>query len=516
MAPLQCTTLSECDFGPHPVVPEFFNLAAHTLAAADKTPNKVALRVVVSGDDQYPEIVTYSDLKTAVMVAAAGLAAHGVTRGDRVVLRIGHSTDFPILFLGAAALGAIPVPTSVSLSQIELQFIVKDTAAVLLICSEQNAIEVSGIRSFAPNKMIADPLQDFAVTQADDLAYIVYTSGSSGRPKGVAHAHRAAFARRMMWEGWYGLTQEDTMLHAGAFNWSYTLGAGLMDPWAAGASSLIYAGPRDPSVWPNLVNTFGATIFAAAPGVYRQLLKSKADLSGFSGLRHGLSAGETMAASLQQEWVSRTGKPVYGALGMTECSTFISSSPAFPSKSAKAGRPQKGRRVALLPIDEGENAVPRGDTGLIAIHRSDPGLMIGYWQNAQETEATMRGEWFLTGDLGVMDSDDYIFFEGRSDDQMNALGYRVAPQEIEDALMRHPKITGAAAVELPIRKDLSVIAAFVTSDELDLTEADLTSHCAEFLASYKVPKVFRTVKELPLNPNGKLKRKSLIKMYGFR
>lgn len=515
MAPLQPENLSECDFGPPPVVPERFNLAAHTLAAADKTPNKVALRVVFSGDDPDPEILTYSDLKRAVMTAASGLAAHGVKRGDRVVLRIGHSTDFPILFLGTAALGAIPVPTSVTLSQSELQFIVKDTDAVLLICSEQNKVDVTGVRSFAPEVMIEDPLQDFAATQADDLAYIVYTSGSSGRPKGVAHAHRAAFARRMMWDGWYGLTQDDTMLHAGAFNWSYTLGAGLMDPWAAGASSLIYAGPRDPSVWPELVKIFGATIFAAAPGVYRQLLKSKADMSGFSGLRHGLSAGETMVASLQQDWVSRTGKPVYGALGMTECSTFISSSPAFPSKLGKSGRPQKGRRISLLPPDKGENAVPRGETGLIAIHRSDPGLMIGYWRNEVETEATMRGDWFLTGDLGVMDDDDYIRFQGRSDDQMNALGYRVAPQEVEDALMRHPKITGAAAVELPVRKDLSVIAAFVTTDDLDFNAPDLDAHCSEFLASYKIPKIFRIVKELPRNPNGKLKRKTLIETYGF-
>lgn len=506
-------TGSDFDAGSAPACPARFNLAAHTLAAAETTPDKIALTVARRAGDDTPERISYAKLRARVLRAAGGLAARGVGPGDRVMLRIGHSTDFPVFFLAVAAIGAVAVPTSSLLTPAEARLIAEETDARLIVCAADLVFE--GADLVAPHE-IDGREAGFADTDADDLAYIIYTSGSSGRPKGVAHAHRAAYARRMMWRGWYGLTSEDTMFHAGAFNWTYTLGAGLMDPWAAGASTLIYAGPRDPGVWPALATEYGATIFAAAPGVYRQLLKSGASLEGFRDLRHGLSAGETMAADLRGEWLRLTGAPVYEALGMTEISTFISSSPEAPPRPGFAGRPQPGRRVALLGEDGAP--VPLGAPGVIAVHRSDPGLMLRYWKREAETEAAMRGEWFLTGDIGVMDEDGYIAFEGRADDQMNALGYRVAPEEVEAALTAHPGISGAAAVELPVRADLSVIAAFVTvvdgGEPRD--EAALLAHAAERLAAYKVPKMLRIVDELPRNPNGKLRRRDLIARYGYK
>ena len=505
---------SLCDFGPPPPCPPRFNLAAHTLATGPD--DKVALTVARSGDDPTPERLTYADLRRNVMAAGGALREAGVAPGDRVMLRIGHSTDFPIFFLGAAALGAVPVPTSTQLSAEEARFIAEETEANLILASDGMAFEGAPAPQLDPDAISGAALDDFADSAADDLAYIVYTSGSSGHPKGVAHAHRAAWARRMMWSGWYGLISDAVMLHAGAFNWTYTLGAGLMDPWAVGASTLIYAGPRDPGVWPALAASFGATIFAAAPGVYRQLFKSGADLSGLNGLSHALSAGETMAKGVRAEWDERVGRPVYEALGMTECSTFISSCPDAPHRAGFAGRPQPGRKVALLPIEGCDAPVARGEAGVISVHRSDPGLMLGYWKRPDDTEAAMRGDWFATGDIGVMDADGYIRFEGRADDQMNALGYRVAPEEVEAALATFPGLTGAAAVELPVREDLSIVAAFVTCDGEAPTEEALTAHAAEHLASYKVPKAFHVLAELPRNPNGKLRRRDLIAKYGFK
>lgn len=508
------TPPSHCNLGPPPRCPARFNLAAHTLAAGSE--EKIAL-TVARGDGGDVERLTYGALREKVMAAAGGLAARGVRAGERVMLRIGHSTDFPLFFLGAAALGAVPVPTSATLSPDEARFIAEETEAKLILASDHLTLDHAPAPQCAPADAFGAPLAAMAETGADDLAYIVYTSGSSGRPKGVAHAHRAAWARRMMWRGWYGLGADDVMLHAGAFNWTYTLGAGLMDPWAAGASTLIYAGPRDPGVWPRLAEEFGATIFAAAPGVYRQLLNSDANLAGLAGLRHGLCAGETLAAGVRADWTARVGKPIYEALGMTECSTFISSSPEAPHRDGAAGRPQEGRNVALLPLEgDGDAPVPRGEPGVIAVHRSDPGLMRGYWRREAETMAAMRGDWFVTGDIGVMDEDGYIRFEGRLDDQMNALGYRVAPEEVERALASHPAVTGAAAVALPVRADLSLIAAFLTVEGAPPDEASLRAHAASRLADYKTPKIFRIVDELPRNPNGKLRRRDLIAKYGFK
>ncbi|MGB1213271.1 MAG: class I adenylate-forming enzyme family protein [Pikeienuella sp.] len=505
-------TVSLFDEGPPPPCPTRFNLAQYVLAEGVGT--KVALTVVQGAGDPAPLRLTFDDLRDQVLRAGAGLLAAGAMRGDRIVLRVGHSVDFPILFLGATAVGLTPIPTSPLLSPAEVAHIAQETAATLIIASPEIRVPAA----LTPEAVMGgEDLADFADTGADDLAYIIYTSGSSGKPKGVAHAHRAVWARRMMWDGWYGLTPEDVVLHAGAFNWTYTLGAGLMDPWACGASTLIYAGPRDPGVWYALIREHNASIFAAAPGVYRQLLKSNSASDGLVSLRHGISAGETLAAPTRAAWVSATGTPVYEALGMTELSTYLSSAPDHPPKEGRAGRPQPGRRLALL--QDGE-PVAIGEVGQIALAHDDPGLMKEYWNDPEATASVFDGEWFLTGDMGRMDQDGYVAFLGRNDDQMNALGYRVAPEEVEAALCEHPAIAAAAAVELPVRADLSVIAAFVVpednADPTMLREAALKDHCQFHLAAYKIPKIFQVVETLPRNPNGKLKRRELIARYGWK
>lgn len=511
MTPL---TTSLCEFGPPPPCPDTFNLAEYVLTGAGAAPDKCAL-TIVGAPDAPVQRLTYGEMKDRVLCAAAGLATQGLRAGDRVILRIGHEIDFPIFFLAAAALGAVPVPTSPMLSPHEAKLIAEDTDARFIIASPGAQISGALCPQLTPAEITSGEKAAFADTRANDLAYIIYTSGSSGRPKGVAHAHRAVWARRMMWDGWYGLTADDVMLHAGAFNWTYTLGAGLMDPWAIGASTLIYNGPRDPGIWSRLTRDYGATIFAAAPGVYRQYLKSGADPAGFATLKHGLAAGETLSPEARATWDAMVGKPIYEALGMTEISTFLSSSPAAPHRAGTAGKPQPGRQIALLSAEGDNGPVPLGTPGVISVHRSDPGMMLGYWRDEAQTDAAMRGDWFLTGDVGRMDADGYITFLGRNDDMMNALGYRVAPEEVEAALIAHPAIQAAAAVELKVRSDLSLIAAFIECRGQRPTEAELTAHASSRLADYKVPKLWRFIDELPRNPNGKLQRRKLREAHDF-
>ena len=331
----------------------------------------------------------------------------------------------------------MPVPLSSQLTVPEVAAILADLAPALILLGEGLALpEGLGVPVLGAAETAAlrdHPPADFAATAPDDPAFIVYTSGTSGRPKGVVHAQRAAWARRMMWDGWYGLTPDDRVLHAGAFNWTYTLGAGLTDPWAAGATALIYAGPPDRTVWPRLAAAHGATIFAAAPGVYRQMLDAPGLGESFAGLRHGLSAGEALPAAVRSAWSAATGKPIYEAMGMSEISTYVSFAPARPTVDGATGFPQPGRRVAVLGED-GDAPVPRGSEGLLAVSRRDPGLMLGYWRRPEETAAAFRGEWFVTGDRAVMREDGAIVSRGRADDLINAGGYRVSPAEIEAVL----------------------------------------------------------------------------------
>lgn len=357
---------------------------------------------------------------------------------------------------------------------------------------------------------------EYAHSHADDPAYIVYTSGATSQPKGVLHAHRAVWARQMMFDGWYGLHEDDRVLHAGAFNWTYTLGAGLMDPWAKGAGTLIYNGPKDPGVWPRLASKHGATLFAAVPSLYRQMLKYADHISeGFANLRHGLTAGEKLSESVRDQWIKATGKPLYEALGMSECSTYASSSPTVPIKPGFTGRPQIGRRVAILELDEGSTkTVDTGKSGLLALHKSDPGLMLHYWNRTAQTQAAYRGDWFLTGDLAALDEDGYLEYLGRADDLMNAQGYRVSPQEVEDTLTLHPDIQECACAEIQVREDIRVIGAFiVTKGEAQPTAKDLSAHSSARLAAYKVPKEYIFVDALPHTVTGKVQRAKLPALY---
>jgi acyl-coenzyme A synthetase/AMP-(fatty) acid ligase len=495
-------TQSLFDEGPPPPCPPRFNLARHSVMGPAPD-SKVALTIAREGGT---EEWTYGEIRAAVLRIAGGLRARGIGPGDRVALRVGHELAFPLFFFGTIAAGAVAAPVSPMLTEAELALLLSDCEPTLLIDPRAAAEAICPVLTGTEFDDAAPA--DWADTGAEDPAFLIYTSGTGGRPKGVLHAQRAGWARRMMWDGWYGLGPEDRVLHAGAFNWTYTLGAGLMDPWAAGASTIIWTGPRDPAVWARLAKAHKATIFAAAPGVYRQLLNSDADMADFAAIRHGLTAGEKTPEALRDRWTEATGKPLYEALGMSEVSTYISSSPTTPVRPGYAGRPQQGRRVAVL--DEAGAPAPIGQTGRLAVSRRDPAMMLGYWRR----ETPWQGEWFLTGDLAEMNADGYVAHRGRADDVMNALGYRVDPGEVEAALASCPGVAEAAAAALPVRADLEIIAAFVVPGPgVPHDPAPILAHCAARLARYKQPREVVFVEALPRTANGKLRRKELISQH---
>ncbi len=325
----------------------------------------------------------------------------------------------------------------------------------------------------------------------------------------MLHAHRAAFARRVMYPHWMGLTEGDVMLHAGAINWTYTLGVGVVDPLACGAQSVLYNGRPDPAIWPRLIEASGATIFAAVPGVYRHMLKhGEPERRDLSRLRHGLSAGAPLSDDLREDWRRRTGKEIFEAYGMSEVSTFVSSGPTTPPRSGAAGRPQPGRRVAILPRDGGVEPVPCGEIGLMAAHRDEPGLMLNYWRRPEEEREAWRGDWFVSGDLAAFDADGYVHLHGRADELMNAGGYRVSPAEVERCIAAHPGVLEAAVAERAGRDaDATIIKAYVVAREhCHLSEPEILAHCAAHLASYKRPRAVVMLAALPRNANGKLAR----------
>ena len=499
--------------------PPRFNLSRHCLEhSARDFPDKPALIVATDASDAgHDDVWTYGRLEDAVLRIARGLGELGVEPGGRLLIRMGNSADYALVFLGAIAAGLVPIPASSDLSASEIAFILEDSGAGVVVHSHDldlpsaaNALVTLDAGDIARLKQ--GSRGRYADTGADDPAYMVYTSGTSGRPKGVLHGHRAIWGRRPMYSGWYGgIDADDVTLHTGAFNWSYTMGTGLFDPWANGATAVLYTGAKDIQAWPALIARIKPSIMASVPALYRQMFKYCAiGADTFSSLRLCLVAGEALPPGVAEAWQAATGLGLREALGMSEISTYLSTSPAMAAKPGSPGRPQPGRSVAILPVEGGTTPCPAGETGVIAVHRSDPGMMLGYWNRPDEEAEVFRGDWFCGGDLGAMDDDGYIHFRGRNNDLMNAMGYRVSPVEVETVLARHPAVAEVAVAEIQVRNDVSIVGAFVVVQPGDRLEpADLLSFAAGQLADYKLPREVFAVTALPRTANGKLARGKL-------
>ena len=471
--------------------PERLNLARYCLAG--KPAEKTAL--IVAGETEARW--TYGALEDAVLRLGEGLRRAGLEAGERIFIRMGNSLDYAIVFFAANAIGAVPIPASPMLTAPEVSKLLRDSGAGFIAWDGVLDLpDLDGITLFTPGdltRLKRAARGAYADTAKDDPAYLVYTSGTSGKPKGVLHGQRAIWGRRPMYSGWYGITVDDIVLHTGAFNWTYTLGTGLCDPFANGATSIVYTGHRDPAVWQWLINHHGATILASVPGIYRQILRT-----GFKPgptLRHGLTAGEALALPLLDGWRETTGLDLYEALGMSEISTYISSSPTVPIRRGSPGKAQAGRSIRIL------------EDGQIGVHRSDPGLLLRYWG-----EAPMTDDWFATGDTAEIDADGYVWYHGRADDLMNAGGFRVSPLEVEGVILQHPDVADCGVREWRVSETASIVAAFIVPHpHVTPDEAAIMAFVQERLAAYKCPKQIWFVPVLPRTANGKLVRKALEK-----
>ncbi|GAB1480419.1 AMP-binding protein [Paracoccaceae bacterium] len=475
-----------------PPCPAPFNLAAHALARAGVLADKSALQVL---RPQGAERWSYGRLEAAVRGFGSGLLARGLAPGERVLLRLGNSAAFPVAFLGAIAAGLVPVPTSAALTAGEVTRLAARINPALVLGEAEVALPDHPAPVMTAAEVLAMealPPCDWAMGDPDRLAYIVFTSGTSGAPLAVAHAHRALWARGMMHRGWEGLGEGDRLLHAGAFNWTFTLGTGLLDPWVLGATALIPGPGVTAAQLPLLMKRFDATILAAAPGVIRQMLK--APLPALPRLRHGLVAGEALSPALRDLWRLATGTDLHEALGMSECSTYLSGSPARPAPAGYTGYPQPGRQLRLIG-------------GQIALHRSDPGLRLGYLDAPEATAARFDGDWFLTGDLAEEGPEGALRYLGRRDEMMNAGGFRVAPAEVEAALAGVDGVGELAVTEVEIRPGVQIIACgYVAADD---REAALIAQADQSLARWKQPRLYRRLPALPRNANAKLNRRAL-------
>jgi acetyl-CoA synthetase len=224
-----------------------------------------------------------------------------------------------------------------------------------------------------------------------------------------------------------------------------------------------------------------------------------------------MCAGEHLSSEMQTAWTERFGYPIYEALGMSECSYYLSQHPGINIKPGAAGKPQPGHDIAL--IDEDSQPVKNHEEGMIAIPLNDPGLFLEYWRRPEETTNSRRNGYFLTGDYAKRDDEGYFWFLGRRDDIINSFGYRISPHEIERVLKNHPEIADAVAIQETVEQDKNIVTACVIlKPNVTVTETDIITYCHEHLAKYKVPKKVRWMVSFPRTRNGKVIRKALIEI----
>jgi len=523
-------------------IPEYFNIG---VACSDKhlgTAQANEIAMIVEDDALGTSTITFAELALKTNLFAQVLRDLGVKVGDRVLIRLPNSLDYPIAFLGAMKMGAISVPTSTLLTAEEVAYLAKDSGAAVLVTDAtawsamQSQLEgalgntpnlkhvllTQLTQAIAPSKLAVHDLEltmasvgaveEMPITKAEDPAYLVYTSGTTGYPKGVLHAHRALLGRQPAAQYWFNYSEQvqDRIMHSGKFNWTYVLGTGLMDPLYLGKTVIVHEGRNDAQKWLDLIQKHQATIFIGVPTIYRQILqKTTTAKEQLPSMRHYMSAGEHLSDEVLNQWRERFGLDIYEAVGMSEFSYYLSQSKFRPIRAGSAGFPQPGHDIQLLNPDTRE-PVATGEEGMICVTDTDPGLFLRYWNLDDETNKYKHDGYFFTGDYAKYDADGYIWFLGRKDDIIKSFGYRVSPYEIERVYKGHPDVADCAAIGEEIEKDkLLVVIYVILKPEVSVTPDDLLQFGKQHLAAYKSPKTVYLAKDFPRTKNGKILRKDI-------
>jgi len=523
------------NFAPFPPwewdIPEFLNIGVACTDAHLGTAAQERVAMVVEDDERGTTSITYRELAERTARFAQLLRAMGVAAGDRVLVRLPNSIDYATAFLGSLKRGAIAVPTSTLLTAEEVRFLLQDSEAVALLIDEA-AWSAMGPRlrgagilreviiAGAPlaRALSAVPATEPAErTRPDDPAYLVYTSGTTGYPKGVLHGHRSLVGRMPAAHSWFDFPRDadasarvDRIVHSGKFNWTYVLGSALMDPLFRGQTVIAHEGRNDAATWPRLIAKHAATVFIGVPTIYRQILqKTELTRADVPTLRHCMSAGEHLSDDVFAQWKQRFGLDVYEAVGMSECSYYLSQNKLRPIRPGSAGFPQPGHEVRLLDTETRREVAP-GEEGMICIPEGDPGLFLRYWNLPEETAKARHSGWFFTGDYARRDEDGYLWFLGRKDDIIKSFGYRVSPYEVERVLKGHPAVADCACVGEDAGPDKRLVVAYVILHEgATATPAELLAFGREHLAAYKAPKVVYLAREFPRTRNGKVLRREI-------
>lgn len=512
-------------------VPEQFNFAVDVIDHWAQDPERLALIAINEAGEERQ--FTYRDISLASSQLANLLDRNGLKQGDRVMVMLPRIAEWQIAVVVVMRLGAVPIPCITMLTEKDVTYRVEHSGAVGVITLADQTHKFSKLSDLRVKICVASvaagedgwlsiedasfETYDFQSANVDREApaILYYTSGSTGSPKGVTHSARAIWAWRFSAEHWLDLTPQDRIWCTADTGWSKAGTSILFGPWSQGASVLFYDGPFDPQERLRLLEKYQVTCFYAAATELRRLILGDVSRFDLSKLKATVSAGESVNPEVIERWHELSGTTVLDGYGQTETLMTITNRPGQEVKPGSMGIPLPSLDVAVY--DAETNAVANQGEGELVLALPYPQLMLGYWQDADRTRDTRvnvsGAEWYRTGDNVMIDSDGYVFYTGRADDIINSSGYRIGPQEVENALSEHAAVLECAVVGVPDQQRGELVKAWIVlapghapSDELVRA---LQDHTKAVTAPYKYPREVAFADDLPKTVSGKIRRNLL-------
>ena len=472
------------------------NLASHVLG--ERYPGRVAL---ICGDEE----VTRDELAARVARAAGALHSMGVQPGEHVLLVMRDTPEFAAAWLGAVHAGAVAVALNSKLSEADYQHIIADSGARLAIVEEGFAAAHAvfeglniGLPAWRARLQNADAPPPFHAAP-DAPALCLYSSGTTGRPKGIVHAHRAVLSIGEAFRA-LGLAEGARVFTTSKFFFAYGLEHGLLAPLAMGLTSILSADWPDSEAVIGIVERHRPHAIFSVPTIYRRLLAEQpARLAAFREVRHFVAGGERLSPQLVQQWHAAVGGELLNLYGMSEAFCACIMTPPGTSDGVRTGKPFPLAQVRLLDGQDRESAP--GEPGVLWLRH--PAQASGYAHLPEETRSQFRDGWFCSRDLFVRDADGFYVHQGRSDELVKVAGQWVWPAELEEAALGAAAVAEAVCVPVPDGEGLQRLALFVTGKE---NAAHAAASACERLPRHKRPKWIRAVSELPRTATGKVQR----------